>query len=85
MTTTSEIDRLERDLTLAVKERVEHQLRVLDIEITPSQEPNADQQKRRDLLQFELVQLNEAFDEAERQVLGRTLDTDRTETSGEES
>lgn len=54
-----------RDLTLAVKERVEHQLRALNIEIVPSEGPDADQLRRVEDLQFELSQLRDALREAE--------------------
>lgn len=55
-----------RDLTLAVKERVEHQLRVLNIEIVPDAGPDASQQRRLEDLQFELNLLRDAYEEAAR-------------------
>ena len=73
-----------RDMTLAIKERVEHHLRALDIEIRPGHDPDADQQQRLDYLQFELGQLQQAFDEAERNYLTHELDADST-TKGEDN
>jgi len=54
-----------RDLTLAVKERVEHQLRVLNIELVPDASPDAEQIRRVEDLQFELDQVRDALAEAE--------------------
>jgi len=54
-----------RDLTLAVKERVEHQLRVLNIELVPDASPDAEQIRRVEDLQFELDQIRDALAEAE--------------------
>ncbi len=58
-----------RDLTLAVKERVEHQLRVLNIEVAPLEHPDAQQLARLEELRFELSQLRQAHDEAEEKYL----------------
>ncbi len=58
-----------RDMTVAVKERVEHQLRVLDIEVVPGEGPDAGQQQRLEDLQFDLRQLEEACAEAEQKYL----------------
>ena len=58
-----------RDLILAVKDRVEHQLRALGIEIAPVEHPDADIVARLDDLQVELSQLREAHDEAEENYL----------------
>ena len=68
-----------RDMTLAIKERVEHQLRALNIEIMPGHDPDADQQQRLDYLQFELGQLQQAFDEAERNYLTNSSGSDQPE------
>ena len=68
-----------RDMTLAIKERVEHHLRVLDIEIRPGHDPDADQQQRLDYLRFELGQLQQAFDEAEQNYLTNSSGLDQTE------
>ena len=58
-----------RDLTHAVKERVDHQLRALGIKIAPTEHPDADIVARLAELQFELSQLREAHDEAEEKYL----------------
>ena len=58
-----------RDLTLAVKERIEHQLRVLNIEVVPLDGPDADQMGRLEELRYELSQLREAHEEAEEKYL----------------
>ena len=58
-----------RDLILAVKDRVEHQLRALSIEIAPVEHPDADIVARLEDLQVELSQLREAHDEAEENYL----------------
>ena len=68
-----------RDMTLVVKERVEHQLRALNIEIMPGHDPDADQQQRLDYLQFELGQLQQAFDEAEQNYLTNSSGLDQPE------
>lgn len=73
-----------KDMTLAVKERVEHQIRALNIEIMPGHDPDVDQQQRLDYLQFELGQLQQAFDEAEQKYLTHELDANST-TKGEDN
>ncbi len=67
-----------RDLTLAVKERVEHQIRALGIEIAPVEHPDADIVARLEDLQVELGQLEEAFAEAEQKYLTHSLGSDPT-------
>ena len=69
-----------RDLTLAVKERVEHQLRALGIEIAPVEHPDADIVARLEDLQLELNQLREAHEEAE----GKYLTYSRGASPGDE-
>ena len=68
-----------RDLTLAVKERVEHQLGELSKAIASADSPEAEQMLRLDDLQFELGQLEEAFRDAEQQYLTHSLGSDPTE------
>ena len=68
-----------KDMTLAVKERVEHQIRALNIEIMPGHDPDVDQQQRLDYLQFELGQLQQAFDEAEQNYLTNSSGLDQPE------
>ena len=68
-----------RDLTLAVKERVEHQLGELSKAIASADSPEAEQMLRLDDLRFELGQLEEAFKDAEQQYLTHSLGSDRTE------
>ncbi len=65
-----------KDMTLAVKERVEHQLRALNIEIMPGHDPDADQQQRLEHLQFELGQLEDACTEAELKYLTHSQSSD---------
>ena len=80
MTEQTAIDdwRERRDLTLAVKQRVEHQLRALQIELAPEDDPAADQQRRLEDLQFDLALLREAHDEAEQKYLTHSLGSDPT-------
>ena len=75
-----------RDLTLAVKERVEHQLRALNVEIVPGKSPDAEQAQRLEDLQFELGLLQEAYKHAEQQYQAHSLGSEPTGPSkkGEE-
>lgn len=58
-----------RDLVLAVRQRVSDQLLQLNDAIVPEAGPNAEELLRIEYLQFELGQLEEAFDDAEQQFL----------------
>ncbi len=67
-----------RDLVLAVRERVSDQLGRLTNALVPAAGPSVDEVQRIEALQFELGQLEEAFDEAERKYLTHENDTDPT-------
>ncbi|MCH7699317.1 MAG: hypothetical protein IH865_10320 [Chloroflexi bacterium] len=71
-----------RDLVLAVRQRVSDQLLKLNDAIAPEAGPDAEELLRIEALQFELGQLEEAFDDAERKYLTHSLGSD--ETKGEE-
>ncbi len=76
-----------RDLVLAVRQRVSDQLVKLNNAIAPEAGPNAEDLLRIEALQFELGQLEEAFDDAERKYLTYSLGSDPTsknENEGEE-
>ncbi len=72
-----------RDLVLAVRERVSDQLGRLANALVPEAGPSPEEVQRIEDLQFELGQLEEAFDEAERKYLTYSLDFDPT-TKGDE-
>ncbi len=74
-----------RDLVLAVRERVSDQLQKLNSSIDPAQGPDADQLVRIEDLQFELKQLEAAFDDAEQKYLTQSIDTDPTRKGEEDN
>ncbi len=67
-----------RDLVLAVRERVSDQLGRLTNVLVPETGPNVADVQRIEELQFELGQLEEAFDEAEQKYLTHSLDSEAT-------
>ena len=67
-----------RDLVLAVRQRVSDQLLKLNDAIAPEAGPNAEQLVRIEALQFELGQLEQAFDAAEQKYLTYSLGSDPT-------
>ena len=74
-----------RDLVLAVRQRVSDQLLKLNDAIAPEAGPDAEELLRIEALQFELGQLEEAFDDAEHKYLTHSLDTDPTKKGGEDN
>ena len=74
-----------RDLVLAVRQRVSDQLVKLNNAIAPEAGPNAEDLLRIEALQFELGQLEEAFDTAEQKYLTYSLDTDLTKKGEEDN
>ena len=67
-----------RDLVLAVRQRVSDQLLKLNDAIAPGAGPDAEELLRIEALQFELGQLEAAFDDAEQMYLTHASDTDPT-------
>ncbi len=74
-----------RDLVLAVRQRVSDQLLKLNDAVAPEAGPNAEELLRIEALQFELGQLEEAFDAAEQKYLKYSLDTDVTKKGEEDN
>ena len=72
-----------RDMTVAVKERVERQLLELHTTAGPEDGREAEQVQRIEDLTFELNQLEDACDEAELNYLAHSADANPT-TGGEE-
>ncbi len=73
-----------RDLVLAVRERVSDQLGRLTNVLVPEAGPSVEELQRIEYLQFELGQLEEAFEEAEQKYLTHELDSNPT-TRGEDN
>ncbi len=67
-----------RDLVLAVRERVSDQLGRLTNVLVPEASPSAEELRRIEDLQFELGQLDEAFDDADQTYLTHANDADPT-------
>ncbi len=65
-----------RDLVRAVRSRVSDQLGMLTNALVPEAGPGVEELQRIEDLQFELGQLEEAFQEAEQKYLTHSLDSD---------
>ncbi len=66
-----------RDLVLAVRTRVSDQLGRLTNALVPEADPSMEELQRIEDLQFELGQLQEAFDEADQNWLTHSLGSDQ--------